>query len=132
MSASHSEHIEMHDRITIRSGHDIDDTGEEGLTLISSRNDRTGPDPLRLGGIAQERPHVSGVIDLIHIRTQRHHEAEPKTSLRGTTTTPAPSAANGTRDKSRDDLGSPENGQPPNAKSAGQLSLPGAITHRSG
>ena len=59
--------VEMDDRVAVRSIDDVDDAGEEWLHGVTGDDEYAGLDTPRFGGVAEERPHVSGVVDLVDV-----------------------------------------------------------------
>ena len=69
-----TKHVEMHHRVVTRTVDDVDHPGQERLDRIAGHDDRSRADTARLGTVAQERQHIPGVIDLVHVRRQGYRD----------------------------------------------------------
>lgn len=63
----HPDDVEVHDRVIVRPLDHLDDTGQERLDGVTSDDQRSRSDPVRLRCLAEERPHVAGLVHLVHV-----------------------------------------------------------------
>jgi hypothetical protein len=63
--------IEMDDRTTTRSVNDADNSSEKRFDGIARHDQGAHGHSLGLGSFVQERPHVTRLVDLLHVGRQR-------------------------------------------------------------
>ena len=62
-----AEHVQVDDRLASGAVDHIDHPRQERLDRVAGNDDRTRPNAGGLGGVAEKRSHVAGLVDLVRV-----------------------------------------------------------------